>query len=144
MFFPAQSGPNPANRRFSYASKVSAHQLTGLRSMLAHIVFFTLKDNSAEKRRALVDACRHYLDGHDGTEFFGVGTRTPDLQREVNDQTFDVALHVIFSSREAHDALSDSRSAPAVHRGEQGQLGASPSVRLGWLSTAEHGRPTAF
>ncbi|MCA9174699.1 Dabb family protein [bacterium] len=72
--------------------------------MLSHIVFFNLKDNTADARQALVDACREHLDGHEGTVFFAVGTRTPDLQREVNDQTFDVALHVIFATRENQDA----------------------------------------
>ena len=72
--------------------------------MLAHIVFFNLKESNDENRKQLVAACHKYLDGHPGTKFFGVGTRTPDLQREVNDQTFDVALHVIFDSRADHDA----------------------------------------
>ena len=71
--------------------------------MLAHIVFFTLKDSTEANRQALVDACKQHLDGHDGCVFFAVGTRTPDLQREVNDQTFDVALHVVFAKREDHD-----------------------------------------
>lgn len=72
--------------------------------MLAHIVFFTLKENSDANRSALVEACNTYLDGHDGCVFFAAGTRTPDLQRDVNDQEFDVALHVVFASRADHDA----------------------------------------
>jgi hypothetical protein len=43
------------------------------------------------------------LTGHPGTVFFGVGTRTSDLTREVNDRQFDVGLHVIFENRAAHD-----------------------------------------
>jgi hypothetical protein len=35
--------------------------------------------------------------------FFAAGTRTPDLVREVNDREFDVALHLIFENRAAHD-----------------------------------------
>ena len=71
--------------------------------MLAHNVFFTLKDNSAEITGALVESCRKYLADHPGTAFFAVGTLS-DLDREVNDRQFDVALNVIFESREAHDA----------------------------------------
>jgi hypothetical protein len=71
---------------------------------LAHMVYFTLKDNSAAGIERQLTACRKYLTDHDGVEFLGLGTRTPDLARPVNDQTFDVAVHVIFSSRAAHDA----------------------------------------
>ena len=71
--------------------------------MLTHNVFFTLKDNSSEATRALVESCRKYLTDHPGTAFFAVGTLS-DLDREVNDREFDVALHVIFASRVAHDA----------------------------------------
>jgi len=71
--------------------------------MLAHMVYFTLKDKSTEAIDALVASCREYLTGHPGTVFFAAGTLTPDLQREVNDRDFDVALHVVFATREDHD-----------------------------------------
>src|SRR5689334_11976129 len=35
-------------------------------TMLAHNVFFSLKDNSAEAKKKLVDACKKYLTKHDG------------------------------------------------------------------------------
>ncbi len=73
-------------------------------SQLAHIVYFTLKDKSPESVQRQVDACHKYLTGHEGTVYFGVGTRTPDLARDVNDKDFDVGLHVIFASRAAQDA----------------------------------------
>jgi len=71
---------------------------------LMHNVFFTLTDSSPEKVNELVDACKKYLNDHDGVTYFAAGARTPDLSREVNDQTFHVALCVSFDSREAHDA----------------------------------------
>jgi hypothetical protein len=71
---------------------------------LAHDVFFALHDNSSEKIDALIAACRKYLDGHPGTLFFGAGKLNPDLARPVNDRAFDVALHVVFQDRAAHDA----------------------------------------
>jgi hypothetical protein len=70
---------------------------------LAHIVYFTLKDRSPAGIERQTAACQKYLSGHDGTLFFGVGTRTPDLEREVNVRDFDVALHVVFVDRAAHD-----------------------------------------
>ena len=71
--------------------------------MLAHIVFFTLKDNSPEACQKLVDACNKYLDGHPGTVHYSAGARATQYQREVNDAEFHVALHVVFESTDAHD-----------------------------------------
>jgi hypothetical protein len=71
--------------------------------MLAHMVYFALKDKSPESIQRHVDACYKYLDGHEGVVFFGVGTRVPDLTRPVNDLEFDVGLHVVFADRASHD-----------------------------------------
>jgi hypothetical protein len=68
------------------------------------MVYFTLKDSSEEAIQRLVASCKEYLSGHPGTVLFAVGTRVPDLLREVNDQDFDVALQLVFESRQAHDA----------------------------------------
>jgi len=72
-------------------------------SMLAHNVFFTLKDSSPEAIEKMVAACHKYLSGHPGTAFFAAGSLVPDLARPVNDHDFHVALHTIFESRAAHD-----------------------------------------
>ncbi len=71
--------------------------------MLAHHVYFTLHDHSPAARQKLVDACRKYLSGHPGQVWFGVGTLAAELNREVNDRDFDVALTVVFQSQAAHD-----------------------------------------
>jgi hypothetical protein len=73
-------------------------------TLLAHNVFFTLKEGSAEARQRLVAQCRTYLTGHPGTVFFAVGTHAAELNRPVNDQDFDVSLHLVFSDQAAHDA----------------------------------------
>lgn len=70
---------------------------------LAHMVYFTLKDRSPEARDRLVASCYKYLTDHPGTVYFSAGTLVPDLTREVNDRAFDVALHVVFENRAAHD-----------------------------------------
>ena len=70
---------------------------------LAHIVYFTLHDGNPERVEQLLSACQHYLTGHDGTVYFSVGSLVPDLEREVNQRDFDVALHVIFVDRQSHD-----------------------------------------
>ncbi|MBS0207356.1 MAG: Dabb family protein [Planctomycetes bacterium] len=71
--------------------------------MLAHIVYFSLNDPTDANRQKLVDACDKYLSKHPGTVFYCTGTLA-DLARPVNDRDFDVALHVIFKDRAAHDA----------------------------------------
>ena len=72
--------------------------------MLAHNVYFTLEENSDDQKKQLVAACQKYLKDHTGVVFFAAGTLIEDLNRPVNDLDFDVALHVVFDSRESHDA----------------------------------------
>ena len=72
------------------------------------MVYFTLKDPSEAACQQLIDSCYKYLPGHEGIEFFAVGTRTPDLARPVNDSDFHVTANVVFASREAHDAYQVS------------------------------------
>ncbi len=76
--------------------------------MLAHNVYFTLKDKSETARKALVAACQKYLTGHPGTLFFACGTLAEELDRPVNVRDFDVALHVVFESKAAHDAYQEA------------------------------------
>jgi hypothetical protein len=71
--------------------------------MLAHMVYFSLKDNSAEAKKKLVAACDKYLSKHSGEVYYGTGTRCEDLDRPVNDKDFDVALHIVFANRASHD-----------------------------------------
>ncbi len=76
--------------------------------LLVHDVYFTLNDNSAEAKQNLVASCKKYLTGHPGEVFFAAGTLCPELNREVNDRAFDVALHVVFEDRAAHDKYQDA------------------------------------
>lgn len=73
----------------------------------SHMVYFTLKDNSASAQQALVQACQEYLSDHEGTVYFSAGVRA-QADRPVNDQEFDVALNLVFESREAHDRYQDA------------------------------------
>lgn len=74
---------------------------------LSHDVFFSLNDASPAARAELVAACRKYLGGHDGVLFFSAGVLAAELARPVNDRDFDVALHVTFRDRAAHDAYQE-------------------------------------
>jgi len=78
--------------------------------MLAHNVYFTLKESSDTDRKKLIAACKKYLVKHPGVVFFATGTLAADLNRPVNDRNFDVALHIVFATKEDHDRY---QTAPA-------------------------------
>ena len=81
---------------------------TAVESQLGHDVYFSLKDNSAEAKHKMVAACKKYLSKHPGEVFFAAGTRAEDLNRSVNDRDFDVALHIVFRNKLAHDQYQDA------------------------------------
>jgi hypothetical protein len=76
-------------------------------SQIAHMVYFTLKDNSAEAKKKMVEACKKYLTEHDGTVYFSAGIRGEDFNRQINDREFDVALHLVFKDKASHDKYQD-------------------------------------
>jgi hypothetical protein len=76
--------------------------------LLAHDVFFKLKDSSDGEKKKLVDACKKLLSNHPGTVFFAAGVLVPELNREVNDRDFDVALHIYFQDKASHDQYQDA------------------------------------
>lgn len=77
---------------------------------LSHDVFFTLKESTPAGRTKLVDACKKYLSDHPGTVSFSAGVLAEDLTRDVNDRDFDVALHIVFKDKAAHDKYQDADS----------------------------------
>jgi hypothetical protein len=84
-----------------------AHDAHAADGVLSHDVYFSLKDPSDAARSKLVSACQKYLSAHEGTVFFSVGILATDLQRDVNDRDFDVALHVTFQDKASHDKYQD-------------------------------------
>jgi hypothetical protein len=75
--------------------------------LLAHNVFFTLRDRSPAAADALVADCRKYLTVQKGIVYFACGKLEPELTRDVNVRNWDVGLHIIFIDRAAHDAYQD-------------------------------------
>ena len=72
---------------------------------LAHTVFFTLQDRSAESREKFVASCHKYLAGHAGVTFFAVATIADDVNEgAVSVRDFDVSLHAVFDSKENEQA----------------------------------------
>jgi hypothetical protein len=72
-------------------------------TQIAHMVYFTLQDNSPTAKAALVAACKKYLTKHTGEVFFRAGVRGTEFKRSVNDLDFDVSLHMIFENTAAYD-----------------------------------------
>lgn len=74
---------------------------------IGHMVFFKLKDSTPESQQKLVAACQKYLAKHDGVIYFSTGVRGAEFNREVNDTDWDVALHLVFADKAAHDKYQD-------------------------------------
>jgi len=91
----------------SLSMAVSEEAKAASEPKLVHDVYFTLKDNSAEAKKKLVDACKKHLTKHKGTVYFSAGLLAGDLKREVNDTDWDVALHLVFENKAAHDKYQD-------------------------------------
>jgi hypothetical protein len=75
--------------------------------MIGHMVYFTLKESTAAHRRKLVEACKKYLTGHAGTVYFAAGVLAEEFTRDVNDRQWDVALHLVFEDKAAHDVYQE-------------------------------------
>jgi hypothetical protein len=67
---------------------------------LIHNVYFTLTDRSDTAIASLIAACNKYLTKQPGIQFFAAGKLAKDLNREVNDLNWDVALHLVFATPE--------------------------------------------
>ncbi|HXG09440.1 MAG TPA: Dabb family protein [Gemmataceae bacterium] len=85
-----------------------AEQGSAAEPMVVHNVYFSLKDNSPQAKEKLVAACKKYLSKHPGEVFFAAGTLAEEFNRPVNDRDFDVALHLVFKNKEAHDKYQDA------------------------------------
>jgi hypothetical protein len=75
--------------------------------LIGHMVYFKLKDGSAAGRQKMVDACDKYLSKHDGVVFYSAGPIAADFKRDVNVTDWDVALHLVFADKAAHDRYQD-------------------------------------
>ncbi len=93
---------------FALGAGGGGKKVGGKGPMLAHNVYFSLKDNSPDAKNKLVAACQKYLSKHPGEVFFAAGILAADLDRPVNDRDFDVALHIVFADRAAHDKYQDA------------------------------------
>lgn len=91
-----------------FAACATSHHLMSDTAKLSHDVYFTLKDSSPAACKKLVDSCYERLADLPGVVWFAAGTRDQELTRDVNDQGYDVSLHVFFDTRASHDAYQDA------------------------------------
>jgi hypothetical protein len=76
--------------------------------LLAHSVYFRLKDSSLDAKKRFAASCKKYLTDHPGTVFFSVGSRAEDIHWPVSDCGYDVVLLLVFENKAAHDEYQDS------------------------------------
>ena len=70
---------------------------------IGHMVFFKLKDASPEARKRFLDSCDKLLSNHEGTVYYSAGVMADAFKGDVNDREFDIALHLVFTGKAAHD-----------------------------------------
>ena len=87
----------------AFHGSVQAEAPKKAQPMLSHDVYFSLKDNSPQANQKLIAACKKYLTDHPSTVWFAVGPVAEEMKRDVNDRDFDVALHLVFKNKAAHD-----------------------------------------
>jgi hypothetical protein len=107
--------------------------------MLSHDVYFTLKDKSPAAKHQLVAGCKQFLANHPGTVWFAAGTLVGVHDRDVNDRGFDVALHMVFKNKAAHDQYQET---PRHHKFIEEFKDNWESVRVfdSWLDVSWHGQ----
>lgn len=75
--------------------------------LIGHMVYFKTKESTPAARQKLVEACNKYLSSHDGTVFYSAGVLSDQFKRDLNDRDWDVALHLVFVNKAAHDKYQD-------------------------------------
>jgi len=70
--------------------------------MFSHVVIFWTKPEIKDAPERLIAGAEKYLKPIPGTVFFHVGKMTPS-SRPVVDQTYQVALNVVFTDKKAQD-----------------------------------------
>jgi len=88
--------------------RCSSAQAAETDTVLTHDVFFILADDAPQTQEKLIAACHKYLTGHPGTIWFSAGPRAKEMEGEVNDRDFDVALHLVFQNKAALEAYAKS------------------------------------
>jgi hypothetical protein len=95
-----------ALRRFALVLALLLVAAPALAGEMGHMVFFKLTDSSPKSRAHFAGLCHKYLAKIPGITYFSVGGLADDLNRDVNDKDFDIALHVVFKDRAAYEVYA--------------------------------------
>ena len=71
--------------------------------LVAHNVYFELKDNSKEAVEKLIADCHRYMKQVEGIIFFSAGVIHEEHRRDVNVRDFHAATFILFRDQESHD-----------------------------------------
>jgi hypothetical protein len=74
--------------------------------MFSHVVIFWTHENTSQAAEELVAGANKYLKGLPGILHFHVGKMVPS-HRPVVDQTYQVALNIVFKDKASQDAYQD-------------------------------------
>lgn len=75
---------------------------------LFHSLYFSLADKSAENISKFTGICVKFLSPHPGIQQFTAGGLT-DIKRDVSVRNFDVAVNIIYESKEAYEEYLKSQ-----------------------------------
>jgi len=76
--------------------------------VVAHTVYFTMKESTRENIDKCIAACKKYASKHEGLILFACGERAEPPAMPISDKDFHVAQVLIFTSREALEKYSKS------------------------------------
>lgn len=78
----------------------SADEKTSDGPAVAHDIYLSLTDASAEAKAAMIAEARRCLAPHPGIIYFATGTLA-ETKGTFNDRDFDLVIHMVFEDREA-------------------------------------------
>ena len=71
-------------------------QATSVGPQIAHDLYLSLADNSAENRAAILAEAKRCLAPHPGIVYFATGVQAEKLQGMFSDRDFDLVVHMVF------------------------------------------------
>jgi tetratricopeptide (TPR) repeat protein len=77
--------------------------------MLAHDIYISLKDNSADAKKKLVADAKKVIGEYEGVVFWSVGTLADSIKRDYSDRNFDVTIHIVFKDLDAYEKYMASK-----------------------------------
>lgn len=106
-----------------------------------HSTYFKLEMGSSEAiRKAYMETCRAFLSGSQGMMSFWVGEIAEDMNREVNDKDFHIAMNQMFESEAMFDIYNghDPRHEQFVEEVNRWAVGTTRRVQDSYLHRLDY------